>query len=419
MAAIGTPVGSLACQRNPFLRTLATKVLSCSTVTAAPKKGKPSDAPPTYEVVLDDNVLFPEGGGQPCDLGSIDGTAVSGVVRRGNTCVVQMPTPLTEGASVEAVVDWPRRVDHMQQHSGQHLLTAVVEKELGLPTESWALSQPFCCIQLKVASVPADAVARVERICNDMINSAIPVTCTTFPSRDAVPAARSRSIPSDVTGPIRLIDIEGVDSCTCCGTHVENLKQLGSVKLLHQESKGNTVRLFFVFGDRVTSYFGDMFTRERALMKELGTAPENLEGMAAKRGKDAAESAKVNRRLLAEVAALSAPAVVAEAAAQPADKPFLYLREDGGMDFLGTMATALADEATRRVCVLACGALNSKASDGQFMLIGPSPDAVKDFAASTTGPLLEGKGGLSKQGYRGKCNMALWRAMVKALNQAS
>ena len=390
---MSAPVGALACQRDSFLRALSTKIVS---VAQSPQ------APAQLEVVLADTVLFPEGGGQPCDLGVLNRVLrVVNVQRRGATCVhfvsaaaaegadaavhATAVAALAAGADAHVEVDWARRWDHLQHHTGQHLLSAVLEQlNPRLPTESWALTHPFCNVVLPVARVTPEDIEAAERRCNELIAANAPVSCLTYATRDAVPEARSRGIPADVTGPIRIIDIAGVDQCTCCGTHASGLGQLGMLKVLHQEAKGSKVRLHFVVGERASAYFGDMFGRERALMKEFGINADGLLEAADRRGKALAAAQKSEKKLRAELTALLAPTVVAGAAAAAGSAAvFTFHREDADADMLGAFVEALAkDGATAaRVCVLAGGAPKG---EGVFVIAGPSEGAVKEFAETSS-----------------------------------
>ena len=403
------PVGALACQLSSYLKNLRTRIVSCNPTPQTKTSSSSSTQEATYDVVLEDSVFFPEGGGQPCDLGTINGLPITGAVRVGDTCVVRTTTAFDVGAEVETEIDWARRLDHMQHHSAQHLLTAVVEKELNLPTESWALTHPSCYIQVPTSMIKEDDVRRVEAICNSFITSGTKVDLRVFPSREDVPASRSRGIPSDVTGPIRIIDIPDVDSCTCCGTHVETLGALRMLKLLHQEPKGNTCRLHFVAGDRVDHMFSDMYLRERQLIKELGTNAENIVPSVVRRGKESTEGTKQCRKLFLELAAHVAQQVLVQATALPAGVVFTYRREDADMDYLTVIGDVLSKQAAGRVALLGAGT----DATGQFLIVGPTAEVGRIAPAVCTA--LEGKGGQSKQGFRGKGNMKKWSAAVKAV----
>jgi alanyl-tRNA synthetase/misacylated tRNA(Ala) deacylase len=424
-------VGALACQRDTFLRTIRATVLSVA-APLPPVKG-PAVPAQALEVVLDDTVLFPEGGGQPCDYGTIAGYAVRNVLRRGDMCVhVVDAAPdaaqgaLAEGTQVDVVLDWARRWDHVQQHSGQHVLSAVADSMLGLPTQGWGLSSPFCYVQFPVARVAPEDVERLEVRCNELIAASVAFTRQEFATRDEMPASRSRGIPADVTGPIRMIEVGDVDCCTCCGTHVASTAQLQMLKLLHQEAKGNTVRLYFVVGERVRRYFGGMYDTERALCKDLAVAAPGLVAASERRGKDATDAQRHRRKLLQEVAALTAPAVVAAAAAAgPADAVFTWHREDADIDFLQVLAEALAkpvEGAAPRICALACGPTSG--DGGAFMLVpafagannATAVAAVSGFATNTFLPALgpSAKGGVSRSVFRGKADLGKWKQFVKS-----
>ena len=419
-------VGQLMCQRNPFMKTFTSKVVSCELAPAPPamkKKEKDAAASPTaapsplYQIVCEDSILFPEGGGQPCDFGTINDTiTVRSVQRQGDTCVIFASEPLEVGAEARMEVDWARRNDNMQHHTGQHLLTAIVERELGLPTESWALSYPACYLQLPLSSgntggfIPQADVDRVEAIVNGYIAKGVPVDLREFATREDVPAARSRSIPADVCGPIRIIDIasgedgeggggnDGIDSCTCCGTHVTNLHQLQCLKLLHQEIKGGACKLHFIVGQRVLDQFGGLYGREKALVKEMGVTGDELVTRVAKRGADLAAATKATKKLLAEIAALTVPSAVAAAEAAKADGNSVHVlyREDGDGDFFAPILAACKPLAINLFF------WGTSAADGGFLISGGSEEEVKRLGALVCAAA-DGKGG-GKGDYRGKCD---------------
>jgi alanyl-tRNA synthetase/misacylated tRNA(Ala) deacylase len=360
-----------------------------------------------FDLVLQDSVLFPEGGGQPCDYGAINGAAVRRVRRCGDLCVISSPVYFEEGSEVKVEVDWPRRADHMEHHSAQHLLSAILERELGLPTESWSLSHPSCFIQVPQSMVPPDDLSRVENICNECIGQSVPVKLRVYACRNEVPEGRSRGIPHDVTGPIRVIDIDGIDSCTCCGTHVSNLSALRYVKILYQESKGKTCKIHFVTGQRAIGMFSSMYARERFLVKALGTNAEALTEAVARRGKDLAATTKALKKLKSELVQLMIPQALVTARSFSHGEVYLFYHSDMDMDDLRPLVDILRQEEPDRVAAVASG------SDGQFIVIGPS-DRVRETSAIIC-TLLEGKGGLSALGFRGKGNLKKWSEVEKAL----
>ncbi|RLO06805.1 hypothetical protein DYB28_015728, partial [Aphanomyces astaci] len=141
--ATATALGRLACQKNSFLQELSAKVVSC--VKAASTN--------EYDIVFDDSVLFPEGGGQPGDVGTLhrstDDQAIpvtKAFTQEGN-CVLRTDRELQVGDELLMRVDWPRRLDHMQQHSAQHLISAIAKRTLDLNTTTWSLGLTRCNVE--------------------------------------------------------------------------------------------------------------------------------------------------------------------------------------------------------------------------------------------------------------------------------
>jgi misacylated tRNA(Ala) deacylase len=169
------------------------------------------------------------------------------------------------GDEVKQVVDWNRRHDHMQQHSGQHLISALFEKHFYYNTKCWWLGSELSYIELDAKNLIEDEMRKIEKICNELIAKAIPVNIQMFESPEAAGdevTRASKGLPIDLSGPIRVINIEGVDSNMCCGTHVTNLAQLQVIKLMNiEKTKGKTL-VHFLVGDRVIKKLEVSFQRE-------------------------------------------------------------------------------------------------------------------------------------------------------------
>lgn len=491
MAAVFMRVGELACQKDSFLRELTATVVSCETakmaVAAAKKARGTSSDTVAYDVILSDSVLFPEGGGQPCDYGTLrvvsgdDNKAdpsceatpapplsITNVRRVGDTCVLTSPAPLPVGATVHQMVDWPRRMDHMQHHTGQHLLTAVVERKdtLSLPTVSWSLTHPYCFIQVDVgtyASNPAspyhayitkekkiadEMVAKIEALCNDAISHSTAVECDVFESRETYmreqdrrhqaaaasadggeEAFRSRGIPEDVTGPIRIISLDAIDSCTCCGTHLHTLAELQAMYLLHQEVKGTLVKLYFITGERAAQQFHAMYQRERHLMPELGgSRPNDFVSVVQRRSKDATDLEKLMKRWTLELASVEAQRIAATVPSSHAAAVTVPLRRDDvDLEFFNEVRARLDAVGLRRVVLVSAWAAerctagtlaSTKDVPGQVFVSGGETPADMEKAVQVVKETLEGmKGGTSKLGFRGKGSLKDWDTLVARLKE--
>lgn len=241
-------VGALACQRNSFLKTLRTHVVACREFE--PLGGKKDGK--LYEVEFEDTVLFPEGGGQPHDTGVVTANSakidVVRVLRRQLSAVHIVGEKLEEGTPVEMAVDWARRLDVMQQHTGQHLISAVFDS-LGLETLLWLMGDPVSYIELPRRVDDATVAAAAAEI-NRLIVDNLPVTV------DAGSGEEDTShIPKDYSlehGVVRVVSIGDMDRNPCCGTHLQSTGQIQAVALLHQANvRGGHSKLHFACGGRV------------------------------------------------------------------------------------------------------------------------------------------------------------------------
>ncbi|XP_055683711.1 alanyl-tRNA editing protein Aarsd1-A [Lutzomyia longipalpis] len=266
------------CQEDSFLREFTSRVLSCE---EAELPGAGKDAPlKGYNVVCEDTIIFPEGGGQPCDIGYLGGKRVHNVVRKGDIAVhfVESAEPLCPGEEVRQEIDWERRKDHMQQHSGQHLVTALFEREYNLETKAWWLGSETCYIELGAKDVTQEQLDRIERMCNDLIAEGKKVSVSVFDSVDGLSdevTRATRGLPKDHVGPIRVVTIEDVEGNMCCGTHVTNLSQLQVIKMLNVEKTKNKLLVHFLVGDRVIKKLETCYRRELEMNLILNGGPSS------------------------------------------------------------------------------------------------------------------------------------------------
>jgi alanyl-tRNA synthetase len=196
-------------------------------------------------VYLDRTAFYPTSGGQPFDIGTIGGAAVVDVVDEGDRIAHRVAAPLPEGP-VDCAVDWTRRYDHMQQHTGQHLLSAVFEDLFGLHTVSFHLGADSATIDVEGAPVDARALIEVERRANEIIYENRPVAVR---FENAAEAQGLRK-PSDREGTLRIVSIEGLDRSACGGTHLRGTGEIGVALLRKTEKIRQATRVEFVCGNR-------------------------------------------------------------------------------------------------------------------------------------------------------------------------
>jgi alanyl-tRNA synthetase len=196
-------------------------------------------------VYLNRTAFYPTSGGQPFDLGSISGVAVVEVVDEGDRIAHRIATPVAAGP-VDCAIDWRRRFDHMQQHTGQHLISAVFEELFALRTVSFHLGPESATIDVEGVPVDAATLLDVERRANEIVYENRPVTVR-FESAAEAQGLRK---PSDREGTLRIVGIEGLDRSACGGTHVRATGEIGVVLLRKMEKIRQSTRVEFLCGAR-------------------------------------------------------------------------------------------------------------------------------------------------------------------------
>ena len=220
------------------------------------------DGKPVFQVALDRTAFYPTGGGQPHDTGVLLATARSGAVLEAPVTDVSedetgevwhtTAKPLQPGTAITGRVHAERRRDHMQQHTGQHLLSAVVARELGAATVGFRLGAVETTVDLAVPALTADALGRLQQQVNRVVMQAVPVTQRWVERSEAealLAAGVLRKLP-ERAGALRIVSIAGVDENACGGTHVSHTAGIGPILLRAVEKVRGNSRLAFLCGDR-------------------------------------------------------------------------------------------------------------------------------------------------------------------------
>ncbi len=209
------------------------------------------DGQPT--VALDRTAFYPTGGGQPHDTGTLNGVAVTAVfVEEGvvwHVLEADLPDEVVTG-----VLDWPRRFDHMQQHSGQHILSQAFVVRCHAETVAFHLGAEISTIDLNRTDLDANALAAAEEVANAVIEEARPVRAA-FVTQEELARLPLRK-PPKVTEAIRVVEVEGFDWSACGGTHVANSAQIGLIKIVGTERRGAELRVSFLCGRRARKDYG-------------------------------------------------------------------------------------------------------------------------------------------------------------------
>ncbi|CAH0584525.1 unnamed protein product [Chrysodeixis includens] len=383
------------CQEDSYLTEYTSIVLKCEPTTELiVDYGKISNFE-GYKVTLENTILFPAGGGQPHDVGWLNETEVLQVLRKGEEALHFVKEPLAEGTIVHQRLDWDRRFDHMQQHSGQHLLSAILEKEHNMPTTSWWLGVDESYIELD-SKVSDDVIEATESRCNELIREAVPVDVKFFKARDpALHQAHTRGLPEDCTDTIRIISIRKVDDNMCCGTHVSNLSELQMIKLIGTEpgKKGKT-NLKFLVGNRVTRTFQKMLHRERALTALLKNEPTRHEELVCKLQRNLKITNKCLQNVLIELAQYEADKI---RSIVPSPKYVVMFKKEATPEFNRAVLKGLEGQ---NLFIFLASEEPDRPNEGQIIIQGPVEHC--EALGNKITELLKGKGAFKHGKFQGK-----------------
>jgi alanyl-tRNA synthetase len=276
-------------------------------------------------VYLDRTAFYPSSGGQPFDMGTLSGVAVREVIDEDGRIAHLLDAPLTS-ADVEGQIDWSRRFDHMQQHTGQHLLSAVLLDLFDIPTLSFHMGSVSSNIEIGVDGLSPAHLDRIEDRCAQIVAEARPVTVA-FEDSAADLALRK---PSERTGTLRIISIADLDRSACGGTHLKSTTEIGPLFLRKLEKiRGNT-RLEFVCGSRAFAHARQDFRVLSEISRLVSVPFEEAAAQVAAQIDKAKTLEKLSQKLAAELAQRQGRELYA--AAQPDAEGVRRATERGPID---------------------------------------------------------------------------------------
>ena len=241
-----------------------------------------------FLVTLDATAFYPEGGGQPCDLGTLADAKVLDVQEQDHQILHLCDKALAVGAQVRGMLDWDRRFDLMQQHTGEHIVSGIVHKLFGCHNVGFHMGADVITIDFDFP-IPAKALREVEEQANQAIYQNLPVECW-YPAEEELPAIPYRTKKA-LSWPVRIVRIPGYDTCACCGVHVAHTGQIGSIKLLSCVKFHQGVRIEMVCGARALRLFSQVYEQNKlvgqafsAKLLETGAAAQRMnEALAAEK----------------------------------------------------------------------------------------------------------------------------------------
>ena len=350
--------------QDAFLTDFTAQVAACE-----PKNGK-------YFVTLDRTAFYPEGGGQPADTGILGGAAVLDVHERGETIVHTCDAPLEVGATVSGRIDWARRWDHMQQHSGEHIISGILCEMFDCDNVGFHLGADTVTIDYN-AVIPWEGVLEAEAKANAAIWEDKEAEIT-FPSPEELESMSYRSKKA-LSGDVRIVTFPGADRCACCGTHVRRAGQVGLVKVLSCQKFRDGVRIEILCGKRAVDYLSAVFEQDRAVGQRLSVKPT--------------ETLSAVERLEAELAA-----VKEQSAALEAELFDAIARENAGTGNALLFRAATRPDSVRRLAdtvARQCGGLAAafagQDGDGYVYALVRADGAA--FSVKEMNAALHGRGG--------------------------
>ena len=247
-----------------------------------------------WEVTLDATAFYPEGGGQACDLGTLNGIAVTDVRERGEEIIHLCDAALEVGAAAEGVIDYERRFDLMQQHTGEHIVSGIIHRRYGYHNTGFHIGAGMIEIDFD-GVIPAEDVRDIEQEVNEAIWKNLPVRCW-YPSPEELPNVFYRTKKA-LPWPVRVVQVPGYDSCACCGVHVASTGEIGLVKLFTVMGFRGGSRMELACGKRAFRMLCEIFDQNRQVSQAF-SARITETGAAARKMNDALAAEKFHATAL-------------------------------------------------------------------------------------------------------------------------
>ena len=236
-----------------------------------------------WEVILDATAFYPEGGGQACDRGALGNVRVLDTRERGETVIHLCDGPLPVGETVRGVIDWARRFDQMQQHSGEHILSGLIHKHFGYHNVGFHVGNGAMEVDFD-GPMTLEQVLELERMANEAVWQNLPIRCW-YPAEAELPTVGYRTKKA-LPWPVRIVEVPGFDKCACCGVHVKSTGEIGIIKVLSVAKFHQGVRIQMLCGGRAYDFLNRVFEQNRQVSQAF-SAQLTETGAAAKRMNEA------------------------------------------------------------------------------------------------------------------------------------
>ena len=350
---------------DTHLRGFTGQVLSCEETA----KG--------FAIILDATAFYPEGGGQACDLGTLGDARVLDVRERGEEVIHLCDRALEVGSQVQGTIDWDRRFDLMQQHSGEHMVSGVIHRRYGYHNVGFHMGADVITIDFD-GVIPMEDLPGIEAEVNAGIWADFPLRCW-YPSPEELPAVGYRT-KRELPWPVRIVEVPGFDKCACCGTHVQHTGEIGLVKLFTSLGCRGGSRMEMACGGRAVALLTQAYDQNRQVSQAF-SAQITETGAAARRMNETLEQEKLRYAALQK----KLFAFVAETYVNQGD--VLHFEENLDSVQIRILADAIAERCGGRAAVFS----GTEESGYAFALVTREGD-LRPFGKAMTAAL-KGRGG--------------------------
>ena len=330
-----------------------------------------------YEVILDATAFYPEGGGQAADTGTLNGIPVLDTRERGETVVHLCAAPLSPGETAEGILDYEARFVRMQQHSGEHIISGIINRRYGYHNTGFHMGSDIITIDFDGVIHPEDLSA-IESEANRAVWSNLPVTCW-YPSEEELPNVPYRTKKA-LPWPVRIVEVPGFDSCACCGTHVKATGEIGLIKLFSAIPFRGGTRMEMACGQRALEVLNRTYEQNK-LVSQAFSAKIYETGAAAQRMNEVLAQQKyritgLERQIFHSIAQRFA-----------GQENALYFADDLDNTAVRDLCDAIADQVTGTAAVFS----GTDATGYAFCLVSRTED-LRTFGKEMT-KALNGRGG--------------------------
>lgn len=352
---------------RPYVKKFEAEVVECR----PDKDGK-------YLVRLNRTAFYPEGGGQPADTGTLGEALVCDVRERSEGIVHITDRPIPEKTLVTGILDWERRFSHMQNHSGEHLLSGVVHKHFGYDNIGFHMGKDEVTVDFN-GTLTMEQLEEVEAEVNELIWQNIPVL-ETYPSKEELDALDYRS-KKELSGQVRIIEFPGADVCACCGTHVMTAGEIGILKVTGLARYKGGVRVSLLCGREALLDYRRKLKAVQNISVLLSAKPDSVSDAVSKLKEDGIRKDGDLNRLTREL-------LVRKAAEYPeSDVPLLVFEENLLPVQLRQFCTMLYEEKKGSIVMVCSG------EEGLYQYAAGSSTADMRALSRQLNERLNGRGG--------------------------